>query len=65
MSFINEWTAKAKGLFDKGDGTDAAAEDAKEVKDVAGKDESLTEKAEDSAEALKDPGAPGPGTPTA
>jgi hypothetical protein len=63
MSFISEWTAKAKGMFDKRGGMDAAKEDAMEVKDIAGKDESLGNKAKDSAEALKDPGAPGPDRP--
>jgi hypothetical protein len=63
MSLINEWTAKAKNLFDKRGGTDAAVQDAKEVKEIAGRDESLTDKAKDTGEALKDPGAPGPDTP--
>jgi hypothetical protein len=63
MSFISDMTDKAKGLFDKRGGTDAAKKDAMEVKDIAGKDESVTDKAKDSAEALKDPGAPGPDTP--
>jgi hypothetical protein len=63
MSVISEWTAKAKSLFDKRGGTEAAVEDAKEVKTIAGKDESLTDKAKDTGEALKDPGAPGPDTP--
>ena len=59
MSLISEWTDKAKKMFDKRGGMDAAKEDAKEVKDVAGKDESLTDKGKDTAEALRDPGAPG------
>jgi hypothetical protein len=63
MSFISEWTAKVKGMFDKRGGADAAKEDAMEVKDIAGNDESVTDKAKDTAEALKDPGAPGPDTP--
>lgn len=64
MSFISDMTDKAKGLFEKRGGTEAAKEDAQEVKDIAGKDESVTDKAKDTAEALKDPGAPGPDTPT-
>jgi hypothetical protein len=63
MSFISDMTDKAKGLFDKRGGTEAAKEDAMEVKDIAGKDESITDKGKDAAEALKDPGAPGPDTP--
>jgi hypothetical protein len=54
-------TDKAKGIFNKRGGADAAKEDFDELKDIAGKDESLTDKAKDAAEALKDPGATGPG----
>ena len=42
-----------------------AKDNALEVKDIAGKDESLTDKAKDTFEALKDPGAPGNDTPAA
>jgi hypothetical protein len=50
-----------KGLFQKRGGTEAAKEDAQEVKDVAQSDASATDKAKEGAEALKDPGAKGPG----
>jgi len=63
MSVISEWSAKAKGMFNKRGGTEAAKEDAMEVKGIATSDESVTDKSKDTAEALKDPGAPGPGTP--
>jgi hypothetical protein len=53
-------TEKAKQMFDKRGGMDAAKTDAMEIKDIAGKDESLTDKAKDAGEALKDPGAAGP-----
>jgi hypothetical protein len=50
-----------KGLFQKRGGADAAKADAQEVKDVAQSDASTTDKAKEGAEALKDPGAKGPG----
>ena len=52
-------TQKAKQLIDKRGGMESVKEDALEVKDVLGKDESLAHKAEDAVEAVKDPGAPG------
>ena len=64
-------TDKAKDIFTKRGGADAAKEDAQELKDIVGRDESVTDKAKEAAEALKDPGAEGPGgaapttTPTA
>ena len=56
-------TDKAKDMFTKRGGTSAAKEDLNELKDIAGKDESLGDKAKDAAEAMKDPGAPGAGDP--
>jgi hypothetical protein len=50
---------KAKDMFNKRGGTEAAKEDFNELKDIAGSKESLGDKAKDAAEALKDPGAPG------
>jgi hypothetical protein len=50
---------KAKTMFNKRGGSEAAKADFDELKDIAGKDESLADKAKDAAEALKDPGAPG------
>jgi hypothetical protein len=54
-------TDKAKDIFTKRGGTEAAKEDVNELKDIMGKDESLSDKAKDAAEALKEPGAAGPG----
>jgi hypothetical protein len=50
---------KAKDVFTKRGGAEAAKQDFEELKDIAGKDESLGERAKDAAAALKDPGAPG------
>ncbi len=57
---LGKLTDKAKQLFDKRGGMDAAKADAMEIKDIASKDESLADKAKDAGEAIKDPGAPGP-----
>jgi hypothetical protein len=58
---LKSLTDKAKDIFTKRGGTEAAKEDFNELKDIVGKDESLSDKATDAAEALKDPGAAGPG----
>jgi len=50
---------RAKNIFDKRGGSAAAKEDFAELKDIAGRDESLADKAKQAASALKDPGAPG------
>ena len=52
---------KAKGIVEKRGGTDALKEDASELKDIASGQGSTTDKAKEAAEALKDPGARGPG----
>ena len=57
---LGKLTDKAKQMFDKRGGMDAAKEDLTELKDIAGKDESLVDKAKDAGEAIQDPGAPGP-----
>jgi hypothetical protein len=51
--------SKAKDIFKKRGGAQAAKEDAAEVKDIAQGEGSAAEKARAVAEALKDPGAPG------
>ena len=52
---------KGKKIVDeRGDGESLKA-DAGELKEVAGGDGSITDKAKDAAEAIKDPGAPGDG----
>jgi hypothetical protein len=56
---LSKLTDRAKQMFDKRGGMDAAKEDLTELKDIAGKDESLADKAKDAESAIKDPGAPG------
>jgi hypothetical protein len=53
-------TKKAKQLVNKRGGMDALKDDATELKDIAGGRGSMTDKAKEAADALKDPGAPGP-----
>jgi hypothetical protein len=50
---------KAKELFTRRGGAEAAKQDAQEVKDVAQSDASMGDKAKEGFEAVKDPGAPG------
>ena len=56
---IGKIEEEAKKVIDERGGMDSVKDDALEVKDIVGKDESLTDKAKDTFEALKDPGAPG------
>ena len=56
---LGKLTDQAKQLIDKRGGMKSVKEDAMELKNIAGEKGSLTEKAKDAAEALKDPGAPG------
>jgi hypothetical protein len=51
----------AKGLVARRGGTDSLKKDAEELKDIAGGSGSAGDKAEAAAEAVRDPGAPGPG----
>ena len=62
---LGKLAEKAKGLIDRRGGMASVKEDATELKDVAGKDESPMDKATDAGEALKDPGAPGDDAPSA
>jgi hypothetical protein len=50
---------KAKELFTRRGGTEAAKQDAQEVRDVAQSDASMRDKAKEGFEAVKEPGAPG------
>ena len=50
---------KARDLIDKRGGTDSLKEDATELKDIATRKGSLSDKAKAAADALKDPGAKG------
>jgi hypothetical protein len=52
---------KAKELFTRRGGADAAKQDAQEVRDVAQGDASMGDKAKEGFQAVKDPGAPGEG----
>jgi hypothetical protein len=56
---LGSLTSKAKELFTRRGGTEAAKEDAQEIKDIARSDASLGDKAKEGFEALKDPGAAG------
>jgi hypothetical protein len=57
---FNSLKAKARSLFEQRGGTPALKEDAQELKDIATGPGSLADKGKAAAEALKDPGAPGP-----
>lgn len=59
---FKKMTDRAKDLVKDRGGTDSLKEDAAELKDIATGKGSLTDKAKDAAEALKDPGKPGPGS---
>jgi hypothetical protein len=54
---------KAMELINKRGGTESAKQDAEELKDIATGPGSLGDKAKAAADALKDPGAPGPDRP--
>jgi hypothetical protein len=60
MSGLSDLTDRAKAMFQKRGGADAAKADAQELKDVHESEGSTTDKAKDAGEALKDPGAKGP-----
>jgi hypothetical protein len=56
---LNRLTSRAKDLFAKRGGSEAAKQDAQELKDIARSDASMGDKAKQAMDALKDPGAPG------
>ena len=56
---LSRLTSRAKDIFAKRGGTEAAKKDAQELKDIARSDASLGDKAKAGVEALKEPGAPG------
>jgi hypothetical protein len=56
---------KAKDLFDKRGGSEAAKADAEELRDIAKGPGSLSDKAKRAGEALKEPGAKDAGAPPA
>jgi hypothetical protein len=56
---LSRLTSKAKDMFARRGGTEAAKKDAQELKDIARSDASMGDKAKAGFEAIKDPGAPG------
>jgi hypothetical protein len=56
---LSRLTSRAKDIFAKRGGSEAAKKDAQELKDIARSDASLSDKAKAGVEALKEPGAPG------
>jgi hypothetical protein len=56
---LNDLLAKAKEKVSNRGGTEALKEDATEVKEDLGQDASMSDKAKDVAEDVKDPGARG------
>jgi hypothetical protein len=60
MAGLSDLTEKAKSMFSKRGGTDAAKADAEELKDIHASEGSMGDKAKEAGEALKDPGAKGP-----
>jgi hypothetical protein len=61
MAGLSDLTEKARAMFNKRGGTNAAKADAQELKDVAQGEGSTSDKVKAAAEALKDPGEKGPG----
>ncbi len=62
---LNSLTAKAKDMFNKRGGADSLKADAQELKDIAGRKGSTSDKAKAAFEAIKEPGAPGGEKPKA
>ena len=60
MAGLSSLADKARQMFSKRGGTDAAKEDLQELKDIHAGEGSLSDKAKAAADALKDPGAQGP-----
>ena len=58
---LSRLTSRAKDIFAKRGGSEAAKKDAQELKDIARSDASLGDKAKKGFEALKEPGAPSEG----
>jgi hypothetical protein len=60
MAGLSSLTEKAKALFHKRGGMDAAKGDMQELKDIHAGEGSMSDKAKAAVDALKDPGAKGP-----
>jgi hypothetical protein len=54
---LKRLTDRAKQIIDKRGGTESAKQDAEELRDIATGSGSLTEKAKEAVEAVKEPGA--------
>lgn len=54
---LKRLTSRAKELVEKRGGTESVKEDAGELKDIASGGGSLTDKAQEAAEAIKEPGS--------
>ena len=54
---LKDMVDRAKGIFTKRGGTEAAKSDVAELRDIAQRDEPLADKAKDAVEAVKEPGA--------
>ena len=60
MAGLSSLAERAREMFNKRGGTDAAKEDLQELKDIQAGEGSLSDKAKAAVDALKDPGAGGP-----
>jgi hypothetical protein len=60
MAGLSSLTEKAKALFHKRGGMDAAKGDMQELKDIHASEGSMSDKAKAAVDALKEPGAKGP-----
>ena len=60
MAGLSSLADKAREMFNKRGGTDAAKGDLQELKDIQAGEGSLSDKAKAAVDALKDPGAQGP-----
>ena len=59
MAGFSSLANKAKEIFNKRGGTEAAKDDLQELKDIHARGGSMSDKAKAAADALKDPGAKG------
>jgi hypothetical protein len=60
MAGLNSLVNRARDLFHKRGGTEAAKEDLQELKDIQAGEGSMSDKAKAAVDALKEPGAKGP-----
>jgi hypothetical protein len=60
MAGLSSLADKAREMFHKRGGTEAAKQDLEELKDIQAGEGSLSDKAKAAADALKDPGTQGP-----